>query len=382
MLALEIFAPRFAAETAPTILLALAVLTAIFGIGVVVFSRRRSTSVDAAPNDVVKVATEPHDIATPDVAVPVVAPLATETVNATASVRDRLGKVRSSFAGALTSALTRTAITQETWDELEEALLRADLGVATTTRVLSPLRDLVKAKKIVNPSDLRLALQTEMTAQISNTVRELNFDSSLNAPNVWLVVGVNGAGKTTTIGKLAAQQRKLGRTVLMAAGDTFRAAAGDQLETWAQRSGAEIVRGSEGSDPSSVVFDGVARATAKKIDLVLADTAGRLQNNTNLMEELTKVRRVADKGSGKVTEVLLVIDATTGQNGLTQAKQFAQATAVTGVVLTKLDGSARGGIVFAIETELQIPVKLVGLGETIDDLVEFDAAEFVAALFD
>lgn len=382
MLALEIFAPRFAAETAPTILLALAVLTVVFGIGVVVFSRRRSTAVDAAPNDIVKVATEPHDIATPDVAVPVVEPIATETVNATASVRDRLGKVRSSFAGALTSALTRSAITQETWDELEEALLRADLGVATTTRVLSPLRDLVKAKKIVNPSDLRLALQTEMTAQLSNTARELNFDSSLNAPNVWLVVGVNGAGKTTTIGKLAAQQRKLGRTVLMAAGDTFRAAAGDQLETWAQRSGAEIVRGSEGSDPSSVVFDGVARATAKKIDLVLADTAGRLQNNTNLMEELTKVRRVADKGSGKVTEVLLVIDATTGQNGLTQAKQFAQATAVTGVVLTKLDGSARGGIVFAIETELQIPVKLVGLGETIDDLVEFDAVEFVAALFE
>lgn len=382
MLALEIFAPRFAAETAPTILLALAVLTVVFGIGVVVFSRRRSTAVDAAPNDIVKVATEPHDIATPDVAVPVVEPIATETVNTTASVRDRLGKVRSSFAGALTSALTRSAITQETWDELEEALLLADLGVATTTRVLSPLGDLVKAKKIVDPSDLRLALQTAMTAQLSNAVRELKFDSSLNAPNVWLVVGVNGAGKTTTIGKLAAQQRKLGRTVLMAAGDTFRAAAGDQLETWAQRSGAEIVRGSEGSDPSSVVFDGVARATAKKIDLVLADTAGRLQNNTNLMEELTKVRRVADKGSGKVTEVLLVIDATTGQNGLTQAKQFAQATAVTGVVLTKLDGSARGGIVFAIETELQIPVKLVGLGETIDDLIEFDAAEFVAALFE
>jgi fused signal recognition particle receptor len=382
MLALEFFAPRFAAETAPTILLVLAVLTVVFGIGVVVFSRRRSTSVDAVPNDVVKVATEPHDVATPEVAVPVVEPLATEAVNATASVRDRLGKVRSSFAGALTSALTRSAITQETWDELEEALLRADLGVATTTRVLSPLRELVKAKKIVNPSDLRIALQIEMTAQIANTARELNFDSSLNAPNVWLVVGVNGAGKTTTIGKLAAQQSKLGRTVLMAAGDTFRAAAGDQLETWAQRSGAEIVRGSEGSDPSSVVFDGVARATAKKIDLVLADTAGRLQNNTNLMEELTKVRRVADKGSGKVTEVLLVIDATTGQNGLTQAKQFAQATAVTGVVLTKLDGSARGGIVFAIETELQIPVKLVGLGETIEDLVEFDAAEFVAALFD
>ena len=382
MFALEIFAPRFAAETAPTILLALAVLTIVFGIGVVVVGRRRSTSVEIAPKAVVKVAAEPHDVATPNAVVPVAAPLATETVNTTATVHDRLGKVRSSFAGALTSALTRSAITQETWDDLEEALLRADLGVATTTRVLSPLRELVKAKKIVHPTDLRVAIQTEMTSQLSNTVRELNFDRSLNAPNIWLVVGVNGAGKTTTIGKLAAQQSKLGRTVLMAAGDTFRAAAGDQLETWAQRSGAEIVRGSEGGDPSSVIFDAVARASAKKIDLVLADTAGRLQNNTNLMEELTKVRRVADKGSGKVTEVLLVIDATTGQNGLTQAKQFAQATAVTGVVLTKLDGSARGGIVFAIETELQIPVKLVGLGETIDDLVEFDAAEVVAALFE
>ena len=379
MLALEFFAPRFAAEVAPTILLALAALTIVFGIGVVVVGRRRSGQVEAiesAPIGVTKVAT-PFEAVVPTPAnVPVNPPANTATVH------DRLAKVRSSFAGALTSALTRSAITQETWDELEEALLRADLGVATTTRVLLPLRELVKAKKIVQPSELRAALQTEMTTQLSNTARELNFDQSLNAPNIWLVVGVNGAGKTTTIGKLAAQQIKLGRTVLMAAGDTFRAAAGDQLETWAQRSGAEIVRGSEGGDPSSVVFDGVARATAKKIDLVLADTAGRLQNNTNLMEELTKVRRVADKGNGKVTEVLLVIDATTGQNGLTQAKQFAQATAVTGVVLTKLDGSARGGIVFAIETELQIPVKLVGLGETIDDLVEFDAAEFVAALFE
>ena len=373
MLALEFFAPRFAAEAAPTILLALAALTIVFGIGVVVVGRRRSGQVEAiesAPIGVTKVATPVEAVVPTPASVPVNPPANTATVH------DRLAKVRSSFAGALTSALTRSAITQETWDELEEALLRADLGVATTTRVLLPLRELVKAKKIVQPSELRAALQTEMTAQLSNTARELNFDRSLNAPNIWLVVGVNGAGKTTTIGKLAAQQIKLGRTVLMAAGDTFRAAAGDQLETWAQRSGGE------GGDPSSVVFDGVARATAKKIDLVLADTAGRLQNNTNLMEELTKVRRVADKGNGKVTEVLLVIDATTGQNGLTQAKQFAQATAVTGVVLTKLDGSARGGIVFAIETELQIPVKLVGLGETIDDLVKFDAAEFVAALFD
>ena len=360
MLALNVFAQQIAADTAPKILLALAVLALVFGIGVVFVGRRSAKKVSTGQT-LTKQAT--------------VAPVVV------ASARDRLSKVRSSFTGAIATALTRSAITQETWDELEEALLRADVGVATTNRVLAPLRELVKSKQIVEPSDLSAALRNEMTRQLSTGSRQLNFDATLNAPNIWLVVGVNGAGKTTTIGKLSAQQRTLGRTVLMAAGDTFRAAAGDQLDTWAQRSGAEIVRGAAGGDPSSVIFDGVARASAKKIDLVLADTAGRLQNNTNLMEELTKVRRVADKGEGKVTEVLLVIDATTGQNGLTQAKQFAQATQVTGVVLTKLDGSAKGGIVFAIETELAIPVKLVGLGETIDDLVAFDAAEFVAALF-
>ncbi len=360
MLALNVFAQQIAADTAPKILLALAVLALVFGIGVVFVGRRSAKKVSTGQT-LTKQAT--------------VAPVVV------ASARDRLSKVRSSFTGAIATALTRSAITQETWDELEEALLRADVGVATTNRVLAPLRELVKSKQIVEPSDLSAALRNEMTRQLSTGSRQLNFDATLNAPNIWLVVGVNGAGKTTTIGKLSAQQNALGRTVLMAAGDTFRAAAGDQLDTWAQRSGAEIVRGAAGGDPSSVIFDGVARASAKKIDLVLADTAGRLQNNTNLMEELTKVRRVADKGEGKVTEVLLVIDATTGQNGLTQAKQFAQATQVTGVVLTKLDGSAKGGIVFAIETELAIPVKLVGLGETIDDLVAFDAAEFVAALF-
>ncbi len=360
MLALNVFAQQIAADTAPKIMLALAVLALVFGIGVVFVGRRSAKKVSTGQT-LTKQAT--------------VAPVVV------ASARDRLSKVRSSFTGAIATALTRSAITQETWDELEEALLRADVGVATTNRVLAPLRELVKSKQIVEPSDLSAALRNEMTRQLSTGSRQLNFDATLNAPNIWLVVGVNGAGKTTTIGKLSAQQRTLGRTVLMAAGDTFRAAAGDQLDTWAQRSGAEIVRGAAGGDPSSVIFDGVARASAKKIDLVLADTAGRLQNNTNLMEELTKVRRVADKGEGKVTEVLLVIDATTGQNGLTQAKQFAQATQVTGVVLTKLDGSAKGGIVFAIETELAIPVKLVGLGETIDDLVAFDAAEFVAALF-
>ena len=216
-------------------------------------------------------------------------------------------------------------------------------------------------------------LQREMTDRLEGGDRTLAFvEGEPGSPNIWMFVGVNGVGKTTTIGKLADQQIADGRTVLLAAGDTFRAAAAEQLTTWAERSGAEIVRGAEGGDPSSVIYDGVERAAARNIDLVMADTAGRLHTKSNLMEELRKVRRVAEKGAGRVTETLLVIDATTGQNGLTQAREFREATDVTGVVLTKLDGSAKGGIVFAIETELGIPVKLVGTGETIGDLVPFD----------
>jgi fused signal recognition particle receptor len=212
--------------------------------------------------------------------------------------------------------------------------------------------------------------------------REVHFEAGdEGSPNVWLFVGVNGVGKTTTIGKLGAQQAADGRRVVMAAGDTFRAAAAEQLETWADRAGAELVRGSEGGDPSSVIFDAVQRAAARGNDLVLADTAGRLHTKQNLMEELRKVRRVAGREPGRVTEVLLVIDATTGQNGLAQAREFAEATEVTGVVLTKLDGSAKGGIVFAIQTELGIPVKLVGVGEQLGDLIPFDPDEFVDALF-
>ena len=199
---------------------------------------------------------------------------------------------------------------------------------------------------------------------------------------MWLFVGVNGVGKTTTIGKVGKQQTEAGRSVVMAAGDTFRAAAAEQLETWAERAGADLVRGAEGGDPSSVIFDAVQRAAARDADLVLADTAGRLHTKVNLMDELRKVRRVADREPGKVTEVLLVLDATTGQNGLVQAQQFTEAVDLTGVVLTKLDGSAKGGIAFAIQSALGIPIKLVGLGETAADLVEFDPDEFVDALFD
>ncbi|MEI8241290.1 MAG: signal recognition particle-docking protein FtsY, partial [Actinomycetota bacterium] len=299
-----------------------------------------------------------------------------------ASFRTRMAKARGALTGALLGVRGRQGITNDTWDELEEALLRADVGVRVTDELLAGLKGKVKSKDITTPEQLLAALQADMCGRLDGADRALRFEpGDADSPNVWLFVGVNGVGKTTTIGKVAFVQKAEGRSVLMAAGDTFRAAAAEQLTTWAERSDAEIVRGAEGGDPSSVIFDGIERASSRNIDLVLADTAGRLHTKTNLMDELRKVRRVAAKGKGRVTEVLLVIDATTGQNGLIQAREFGDATEVTGVVLTKLDGSAKGGIVFAIETELGLPVKLVGLGETIGDLVPFDPAEFVDALF-
>jgi fused signal recognition particle receptor len=294
--------------------------------------------------------------------------------------RDRLGKARGTIAGYLGSIRSRGKIDAELWDELEEALIRADVGIQTTTALLDDLRKEVEAQGITEPDALLLQLKDDLKSRLAAHDRSLRFEAGV--PNVWLVVGVNGAGKTTTIGKIAKRQiEENGRRVVMAAGDTFRAAAGEQLETWAERSGADIVRGADGGDPSSVIFDAVQRAGSKGADIVLADTAGRLHTKTNLMEELKKVRRVADREPGKVTEVLLVIDGVTGQNGLAQAREFTQAVDVTGVVLTKLDGSAKGGIVVAIVEELGLPVKLVGLGETADDLVDFDPDEFVEALF-
>ncbi len=293
--------------------------------------------------------------------------------------RDRIGKARGLLAGYLGSVRSRAKIDEETWDELEEALIRADVGIAATTALLDQLRAQVKVEGIATPELLVDALKTNLKKRLSIADRSLHIEPG--QPNVWLFVGVNGVGKTTTIGKVGHQQVAEGRTVIMAAGDTFRAAAAEQLELWSKRVGAQLVRGNEGGDPGAVVFDAVERAAARQTDLVLADTAGRLHTKVNLMEELKKVRRVADKPPGKVTEVLLVIDATTGQNGLVQAKQFTEAVEVTGVVLTKLDGTAKGGIVLAIQTELGIPIKLVGLGETADDLVAFDPDEFIDALF-
>lgn len=297
------------------------------------------------------------------------------------SVRERTGRTRSLFSQAFASIRGKGKVDASTWDELEETLLRADIGIGLTTKLLEPLRAAAKAGDIKTADDAINALRSQMTQQLSSNDRSLRMDAEAK-PNVWLFVGVNGVGKTTTIGKIATAEIARGTSVLLAAGDTFRAAAAEQLQVWAERSGASFVRGSEGGDPASVIFDGIQSAHAKNMDVVLGDTAGRLQNKSNLMEELKKVRRVAEKAEGTVNEVLLVIDATTGQNGLSQAREFAAATDVTGVVLTKLDGSAKGGIVFAIETELGIPVKLVGLGEGAHDLVAFNPEEYVAALFE
>jgi len=294
------------------------------------------------------------------------------------SFRDRLGKARTLFSGYLGSVRSRGKITEETWDELEEALILADVGVETTASVLDDLRARVKKEAIADPEALLDALKVDLVSRLAGE-RTLAFEP--DTLNVWLFVGVNGVGKTTTIGKLGLQAANQGRSVIMAAGDTFRAAAADQLALWALRVGADLVRGAEGGDPGAVIFDAKQRGAARHTDLVLADTAGRLHTKINLMEELKKVRRVAERDPGTLNEVLLVIDATTGQNGLIQAKEFAAAVGVTGVVLTKLDGTAKGGIALAIQGELGIPIKLVGLGEAAEDLVEFNAAEFVDAIF-
>lgn len=376
------------ASTATELLPWIGLVGVVFGIGVAIIARRRAGSAPATPvKDNAQPTTplpsqqpepgieqqpEPEHVAEPE-------PVA-EPAPAAPSVRERTSRTRSLFSSAFQSIRGR-GVDNDTWDELEETLLRADLGVALTTSLIEPLRAQAKSQQLRTPDDVINALREAMTSKLVHTDRSLHVDAA-EKPNVWLFVGVNGVGKTTTIGKVGAAQAAAGRSVLMAAGDTFRAAAAEQLQVWAERSGASFVRGAEGGDPASVVFDGIQSAAAKGIDLVLGDTAGRLQNKSNLMEELRKVRRVADKAPGTVNEVLLVIDATTGQNGLSQAREFAAATDVTGVVLTKLDGSAKGGIVFAIETELGIPVKLVGVGETIADLVPFDPVEFVTALFE
>ena len=295
---------------------------------------------------------------------------------------DRLGRARGLLAGYFDHVRGRPGIDAASFEELEEALILADVGVATTTRVLADLRGKLRegALSAADPPALLQALQDDLISMFEGDVESLAYADG-DGPTVWLFVGVNGVGKTTTIGKLALRETQGGRGVVLAAGDTFRAAAGEQLESWAERAGARIVRGSDGADPSSVIFDAVAHAASRGAGLVLADTAGRLHTKVNLMDELRKVRRVAERPPGQLTEVLLVLDATTGQNGVAQARQFTEAVGVTGIVLTKLDGTAKGGVVLAIRSELGLPIKLVGVGEGPADLVPFDPVEFVSALF-
>ena len=270
------------------------------------------------------------------------------------------------------------SIDEDFFEELEEALILSDMGVDTSTEAVDTLRERVKANKIKDPEEVKACLREILveTLDVGDPALDLT-----EKPAVLLMIGVNGVGKTTTIGKLAHQLKQAGNRVLLAAGDTFRAAAADQLARWADRAQVEIVRHEEGSDPAAVVFDAMNAARARRVDVVLVDTAGRLHNKQNLMNELNKIRRVIDReGEKSSKEVLLVLDATTGQNGLIQAKQFGESAGITGIVLTKLDGTAKGGVVVAIAKEMGVPVKFVGLGEGIDDLQPFDPVAFVNAL--
>jgi fused signal recognition particle receptor len=294
-------------------------------------------------------------------------------------LRARLARSQNAFGRGLLALLSRDKLDDDTWDEVEESLILADVGVEATRELVERLRERARVLGTGSADELRKLLAEELT-----TALEPGLDRTLNAtadarPAVLLVVGVNGSGKTTTCGKIGRVLVADGRTVLLGAADTFRAAAADQLATWAGRVGAEVVRGPEGGDPAAVAFDAVKRAIETSVDTVVIDTAGRLQNKVGLMDELGKVKRVVER-HGPVDETLLVLDATTGQNGLEQARVFTEVVNVTGVVLTKLDGTAKGGIVIAVQRKLGIPVKLVGLGEGPDDLAPFDPAQFVDAL--
>ncbi len=372
------------------VLLIVVLAVALLSFGVTVLLRTRGAP-PVAPRTVLAPPPEapPAEVPAPVEEVPPAPVPAEETAVAAAPavepivkprLRDRLGRTRSALAGYV-RGISGRRIEQSTWDDLEEALLLADVGLDTTEKLLREVQRRVKDEKVDSTDGVVVVLREEITRMLeSGAPRDLERNDG--ALTVWMFVGVNGVGKTTTIGKLAAQQGDAGRTVVLAAGDTFRAAAAEQLTKWAERTASEIVRGQEGADPGSVVFDAMSAAASRGADLLLVDTAGRLHTKSNLMAELEKLKRIVDRTPGALREVLLVIDATTGQNGLQQAKQFAEAVDVTGIALTKLDGTAKGGIVLAIHDELDLPVKLVGVGEQVGDLIEFDPEEFAGALFE
>ena len=294
-------------------------------------------------------------------------------------IKAGMAKTRDALSNTLGSVFSGfSEIDDDFYDELEESLILADLGVETATKAADRLRKTVKEQRLKTTEDAKAALKEILVEMLNVGDTALNLSTN---PSVVLVIGVNGVGKTTTIGKIANQLVSQGKKVLLVAGDTFRAAAADQLEVWAGRTGADIVRQHEGADPASVVYDGIQAAKARNSEVILIDTAGRLHNKQNLMNELNKISRIVERElPSSAREVLLVLDGTTGQNGLIQAKQFKEIAGVTAMALTKLDGTAKGGIVIAVADALQIPVKFIGVGEQADDLMPFNAREFVEAL--
>ncbi|MCQ8768671.1 MULTISPECIES: signal recognition particle-docking protein FtsY [Streptomyces] len=332
-----------------------------------------------APAEAPAAPAEPEAPAAPAVEVP------EPTAGRLVRLRTRLSRSQNSLGKGLLTLLSREHLDEDTWEEIEDTLLTADVGVAPTQELVERLRERVKVLGTRTPEELRALLREELLALIGTDAdRSVHTEPGVGVngeekPGVVMVVGVNGTGKTTTTGKLARVLVADGKSVVLGAADTFRAAAADQLQTWGERVGARTVRGPEGGDPASIAFDAVKEGIAENADVVLVDTAGRLHTKTGLMDELGKVKRVVEK-HGSVDEVLLVLDATTGQNGLVQARVFAEVVNITGIVLTKLDGTAKGGIVVAVQRELGVPVKLVGLGEGADDLAPFEPEAFVDAL--
>jgi len=299
-----------------------------------------------------------------------------------ARLKKGLDKTRAGLVGGIKRVFTGTDVNMEMFEALEESLISADVGVETSMRIVRDMRVRAKAERINEPGVLYALLKEEMATVME--AHEISLDwRCADGPHVMLVAGVNGSGKTTTAGKIAYRLAQEKRTVILGAADTFRAAAGEQLAIWAERAGAQLIRHQEGADPGAVAYDTVDAGIARHVDNVIIDTAGRLHTKVNLMEELKKVQRViAKRQQGAPHEVLLVLDATTGQNGLQQARQFTQSLTVTGIILTKLDGTAKGGMAIAIQEQLGIPIKLIGVGEGVEDLQPFDAKMFVAALFD
>jgi fused signal recognition particle receptor len=346
---------------------------------------------DAAPIDLTPAEVAAEDVVVAEPAAEEPAAALVEPIDAPAGrlvrLRGRLAKSRSAFGQSLLGLLGAGDLDEDSWTDVEDTLLLADLGAATTNEIVERLRTELAARGVRTAEQARAALRDvlieALRPELDRAVRALPHDGAdgVSVPGVVLIAGVNGTGKTTTTGKLARVLVASGRRVLLGAADTFRAAAVDQLVTWGERAGAEVVRGAEGADPASVAFEAVKRGSEDGVDTVLIDTAGRLHTKTGLMDELGKVKRVVSKQT-EVDEVLLVLDATTGQNGMVQARVFREVVDVTGLVLTKLDGTAKGGIVFHVQRELGVPVKLVGLGEGVDDLAPFEPAAFVDALLD